>query len=130
VIRGDSTYWEIIPPGRTSALFSAFLSSADSLGSSPAPTNFYFIQRLPFLQNGSLAAGQYDLAPTDSTALAFSFSYPGGHDATTDSGVATIDPPTGDSTVVGTVSAWMHEYRPAIGSAFHVTGQFRIVTRH
>ena len=130
VAAGDSTYWELIPATRQGPLFSAFLNSPDSLGASPSPTNFYLTQVAPLFQQGSLAAGSYNLTPIDSTVMAFSFSYPGGHDAISDSGVLTVTPPPGDSIISGSVTAWMHEYRPTAGPAFYVTGHFTIGPRH
>jgi hypothetical protein len=134
VATGDSTYWELFPATLGGPLFSAFLTSPDSLGTSPAPTNFYLTQRSPVFQNGSLAAGAYDLTPIDSTVMSFGLSYPdfvnGAHSAVSDSGLLTITSPTGDSVVRGSVSAWMHEYQPTVGPPFHVTGHFTIVPRH
>jgi hypothetical protein len=134
VATGDSAYWELFPATRQGPLFSAFLTSPDSLGASPPPTNFYLTQVSPVFQNGSLAAGSYNLTPIDSTVMTFGLSYPdvvnGAHSAVSDSGLLTVTPPAGDSIIHGSVSAWMHEYRPAVGPPFQVTGHFTIVPRH
>ena len=121
--RGDSAYWTVVPLTPT---FSAFFSSNDSLAPAPPPVNFSLVTLNPVLQNGRLPTGTYYFPQTAGGGYSFSLSSVGGLNAGTDSGSVSITRSGADSSLTGVIDAWMHQYQPTVGAAFHLTGSFTV----